>query len=221
MPGLTRRRTDIFNHFVVMLIAVNLQLVLVHGVSTAGFMRYYLGGAVLATLAIGIPPAAYGVWGWNTEGHVCFINRPDAELRRWDILAVQAWTASATLVAMLCTAAVLAKLVRMRRRLSTPDALQSAQLAAVAWRIALYPAVLCTCPRGPAAYGTHAQRSRRECRRGPDDGVAHVQRGPNQRDDLHPALQPDRAVRRRTPGARHRRDLCRVRRSTVVCRFAH
>jgi hypothetical protein len=147
MPGLTRRRTDIFNHFVVMLIAVNLQLVLVHGVSTAGFMRYYLGGAVLATLAIGIPPAAYGVWGWNTEGHVCFINRPDAELRRWDILAVQAWTASATLVAMLCTAAVLAKLVRMRRRLSTPDALQSAQLAAVAWRIALYPAVLCTSPR--------------------------------------------------------------------------
>jgi hypothetical protein len=185
MPGLTHRRTDIFNHFVVMLIAVNLQLVLVHGVSTAGFMRYYLGGAVLATLAIGIPPAAYGVWGWNTEGHVCFINRPDADLRRWDILAVQAWTASATLVAMVCTAAVLAKLVRMRRSLRrdgpAPDALQSAQLAAVAWRVALYPAVLCTSPAcGPAACRAHVERSRRERRRDPSDALAHVQRGSNQ-----------------------------------------
>jgi hypothetical protein len=179
-PKLTCRRADVFNHFVVMLIAVNLQLVLVHGISTAGFMRYYLGGAVLATVAIAIPPAVSGVWGWNTEGHVCFIARPDAELRRWDILAVQAWTATAVLVAMLCTAAVLAKLVRMRRRLRrdgpAPDALQSAQLAAVAWRIALYPAVLCTSPRVRARRvpRADAERSRRECRRDPDDDVAHV-----------------------------------------------
>jgi hypothetical protein len=134
-------------------IAVNLQLIVVHGVSTTGFIKYYVGGAWLVTAIIMAVSAANNVWGWEPKSQTCFMALSDPARRRfWNIASLHAWTLLSMTICLVCTACVLVRLLRTRAYIqqalvaSTQSSkVQMHQLNHVAWRICVYPAILSTC----------------------------------------------------------------------------
>ncbi|KAJ7266969.1 hypothetical protein B0H12DRAFT_141842 [Mycena haematopus] len=61
--------------------ALNLQLVLVHGVNGQKMERWYILGAILFTLACNIPPYAAGALGYWDVTRSCWYNSPDRKVR--------------------------------------------------------------------------------------------------------------------------------------------
>lgn len=114
------------------LIPINLQLALVHGIRTEGWVRYYLGGSLLAATLTAVPggtspsprpspalnpltcnPAVNNVWGWDPLSRICWIKTPDPRARNaWQVGAFYAWILLSMLVASLATGAVIVHLVR-------------------------------------------------------------------------------------------------------------
>jgi hypothetical protein len=131
-------------------IAVNLQLIVVHGISTTGFIKYYVGCAWLATTAIGTVSAVYHVWGWNPRSQICYMAISDPAQRRfWTVVSLQAWTLLSTTVCVICMASVLVRLLRTRAHLQQALATNTCtskvrinQFNRVAWRVCAYPAIL-------------------------------------------------------------------------------
>jgi hypothetical protein len=132
------------------LIAVNLQLVIVHSISTAGFFKFYLGGASLAAIFICMWPTIFRVWGWDPISHGCYMRIADPHQRlMWDLLGLRGWMLLATLICVICTTCVLVRLLRLRlfvKKAFGANSLQSQtqrdNLSCVAWRIVVYPAIL-------------------------------------------------------------------------------
>ncbi|KAJ7733026.1 hypothetical protein B0H16DRAFT_1769743 [Mycena metata] len=72
--------------------ALNLHLVLVHGVNGQSMEKYYVSGAVVMILACNIPPYAAGAFGYNETIHGCWFNSPEsAERLRWWIASMGLW----------------------------------------------------------------------------------------------------------------------------------
>ncbi|KAJ7778232.1 hypothetical protein B0H16DRAFT_1846311 [Mycena metata] len=65
--------------------ALNLELVLVHGVNGQSMEKYYISGAATMTLACTIPPYAAGALGYSYVTDTCWFNSPDnaVQLRWW------------------------------------------------------------------------------------------------------------------------------------------
>ncbi|KAJ7359338.1 hypothetical protein DFH08DRAFT_845836 [Mycena albidolilacea] len=64
--------------------ALNLQLVLVHGVNGQKMEKYYILGAILLTLACNVPPYAAGALGFWELNATCWFNSPDPAVQlRW------------------------------------------------------------------------------------------------------------------------------------------
>jgi hypothetical protein len=73
-------------------IALNLQLVIVHGVNGNAMEKYYLIGSTILSLALNIPPYALGQYGWNEENATCWYNTPSDAIRlRWVIGTLSFW----------------------------------------------------------------------------------------------------------------------------------
>lgn len=73
-------------------IALNLQLVIVHGVNGNHMEKWYLLGSTIMTLGLNIPPYALGQYGWNYENATCWYNTPDSALRlKWVIGTLSFW----------------------------------------------------------------------------------------------------------------------------------
>jgi uncharacterized membrane protein YhaH (DUF805 family) len=134
-----------------MLIAVNLQLVVVHNVSTAGRSIYYIMSAFLATMVIAIPPAVQGIWGWDTLTHACYITPVEIRQRLvWDLVAFHFWAIATVLVAFVSVTLVLRRLIDLRRRSQVANVAlssntshgQKLKFTRVVWRIVLYPLTL-------------------------------------------------------------------------------
>ncbi|KAJ7821325.1 hypothetical protein B0H14DRAFT_3875962 [Mycena olivaceomarginata] len=71
--------------------ALNLQLVLVHGVNGQQMEKYYILGAVLLTLACNVPPYAAGALGfWELNG-TCWYNSPDPAVQLQWFVGTQAF----------------------------------------------------------------------------------------------------------------------------------
>ncbi|KAJ7027389.1 hypothetical protein C8F04DRAFT_1103546 [Mycena alexandri] len=69
--------------------ALNLQLVLVHGVNGQRMEKYYISAAVIVTLACTIPPYAAGAFGYE-DG--CWYDSPDTIVRlRWYVASLGLW----------------------------------------------------------------------------------------------------------------------------------
>ncbi|KAJ7024638.1 hypothetical protein C8F04DRAFT_1400997 [Mycena alexandri] len=69
--------------------ALNLQLVLVHGVNGQRMEKYYLSAAAIMTLACTIPPYAAGAFGYEAG---CWFNSPDSVVRvRWWVGSLGLW----------------------------------------------------------------------------------------------------------------------------------
>ncbi|KAJ7029236.1 hypothetical protein C8F04DRAFT_1117038 [Mycena alexandri] len=66
-------------------VALNLQLVLVHGVNGQRMEKYYILAAVITSLASAIPPYAAGRFGYWAANETCWFNSPDpaVQLRWW------------------------------------------------------------------------------------------------------------------------------------------
>ncbi|TFK49559.1 hypothetical protein OE88DRAFT_1702317, partial [Heliocybe sulcata] len=141
-----------FIDFVIMLIPINLQLALVHGVRTEGFVRYYLIGSLVAAIITAIPGSIKNVWGWDPEALICWISVTDPQQRNaWEIGAFYAWILISMVVATVSTCIVLIHLLaytRSRnktfsRSMSTSTVSSNGQIVrSVAWRVTLYPIVL-------------------------------------------------------------------------------
>ncbi|KAJ7352092.1 hypothetical protein DFH08DRAFT_857929 [Mycena albidolilacea] len=64
--------------------ALNLQLVVVYRVNGQKMERYYIGGAILLTLACNVPPYAAGALGFWELNQTCWFNSPDPTVQlRW------------------------------------------------------------------------------------------------------------------------------------------
>ncbi|KAJ7500720.1 hypothetical protein B0H11DRAFT_2189159 [Mycena galericulata] len=73
--------------------ALNLQLVLVHGLNGQKIEKYYVMGMLILCAACNITPWAYGQTGWNDSTHMCWLNNPDpGAMLRWLIGTRVFWT---------------------------------------------------------------------------------------------------------------------------------
>ncbi|KAJ7359458.1 hypothetical protein DFH08DRAFT_952592 [Mycena albidolilacea] len=72
--------------------ALNLQLVLVHGVNGQKMEKYYVLGAVLLTLACNVPPYAVGAFGFWEFNQTCWFNSPTSTVQlRWFVGTQAFW----------------------------------------------------------------------------------------------------------------------------------
>ncbi|KAJ7733033.1 hypothetical protein B0H16DRAFT_1769753 [Mycena metata] len=72
--------------------ALNLHLVLVHGVNGQSMEKYYISGAFVITLACSIPPYAVGAFGYNEAIHGCWFNSLEVTDRlQWWIASIGLW----------------------------------------------------------------------------------------------------------------------------------
>lgn len=156
-----------------MLIPVNLQLALVHGIRTEGWMRYYLIGSFLAAVATAIPGgtpsytpfclivylilyfaplAVKDVWGWDPLSLICWISITDIRERNsWEVGSFYAWLITSMVIATFSTLVVIVHLARYAYRRDRKFSLtggtgssSGAIVRALSWRITLYPFILST-----------------------------------------------------------------------------
>ncbi|KAJ7021872.1 hypothetical protein C8F04DRAFT_1139610 [Mycena alexandri] len=72
--------------------ALNLQLVLVHGVNGQNMEKYYILGAVVLPLACAIPPYAAGAFGYWAVNDTCWYNSPNPAVQlRWWVGTLGLW----------------------------------------------------------------------------------------------------------------------------------
>ncbi|KAF7360284.1 hypothetical protein MVEN_00757800 [Mycena venus] len=72
--------------------ALNLQLVLVHGVNGQKMEKYYISGAILLTLACNVPPYAAGALGFWDFNETCWYNSPNPAVQlRWFVGTQAFW----------------------------------------------------------------------------------------------------------------------------------
>ncbi|KAK0221674.1 hypothetical protein IW262DRAFT_1459968 [Armillaria fumosa] len=72
--------------FLLFCIALNLQLVLVHGVRGQMMEKYYIIGSIAAAVAITVPPFATKQYGWDLINDACWYSSDDTAIRlRWQI----------------------------------------------------------------------------------------------------------------------------------------
>ncbi|KZT29637.1 hypothetical protein NEOLEDRAFT_1127362 [Neolentinus lepideus HHB14362 ss-1] len=141
-----------FIDFVVMLIPINLQLALVHGLHTEGFVRWYLLGSLFAAIITALPGSVKNVWGWDPEALICWISLTSQKERNaWEIGAFYAWILISMIVASISTCIVLIHLLTYTRgrrgifsmSINASSVSSNGKLVrSVAWRIILYPIVL-------------------------------------------------------------------------------
>ncbi|KZT27838.1 hypothetical protein NEOLEDRAFT_1088094 [Neolentinus lepideus HHB14362 ss-1] len=142
--------TSNFTNFVIMCMALNLQLVFIHGKNTQRWIKYYLGLSFLASLATALPGAIRNVWGWDPVTSICYLSVSDPRQRlAWQIGSSYFWMLLSSLVTLVSTLIVLGALIYhglQRRRSFTETQRGSSDYirvaCAVAWRIMLYPSII-------------------------------------------------------------------------------
>ncbi|KAJ7088799.1 hypothetical protein B0H15DRAFT_286586 [Mycena belliarum] len=78
--------TNLFSGGMFFCIALNLELVLVHGCNGKRLEKYYILGTLALSAICTIPPYAAGQFGWNELNQACWFNNPDQQaVVRWDI----------------------------------------------------------------------------------------------------------------------------------------
>ncbi|KAJ7029235.1 hypothetical protein C8F04DRAFT_1117024 [Mycena alexandri] len=139
-------------------VALNLELVLVHGVNGQSMEKYYVSGAVILTLACVIPAYAAGAIGYWAANETCWFNSPDSEVQlRWWIGTQGFWMLLMSAGEVVCFLIIVGFMI-MRQRLTSalstetftssmgPSTLSKPPIVAyrsIILRIGLYPLVSC------------------------------------------------------------------------------
>ncbi|KAF9260000.1 hypothetical protein L218DRAFT_947097 [Marasmius fiardii PR-910] len=152
-----------FSGFLLFCIALNLQLVIVHGMNGKRLEKFYLIGSALLALALVIPPYATHQYGWDPLVQDCwYTNDNRAQRIAWQVGTQVAWTFFTVIGELVCAMVVLIFLLRHNLRfrraftpmnLSTTHALYGTAPAPriikatrykwIIFRVALYPVVSC------------------------------------------------------------------------------
>ncbi|KIJ43540.1 hypothetical protein M422DRAFT_779753 [Sphaerobolus stellatus SS14] len=105
-----------FSTFFVTCIAINLQLVLVHGVNGRKMEKYYIIGTVILSIVLNVPTFALHQFGWDEESATCWYKNPDPNLRlRWIIGTQSFWISLSATIETICSCVILAWLYRFQR----------------------------------------------------------------------------------------------------------
>ncbi|KAF5376416.1 hypothetical protein D9615_008583 [Tricholomella constricta] len=97
-----------FATFFTTCIAINLQLVLVHGVNGQRLEKYYVLGTIILSLALNVPTMALHQFGWNELSATCWYSNADDKTRlRWIIGTQSFWISLAATIETICSSVVL------------------------------------------------------------------------------------------------------------------
>ncbi|KAF8139343.1 hypothetical protein K438DRAFT_1785761 [Mycena galopus ATCC 62051] len=152
-----------FSGFLLFSIALNLQLVVVHGKNGQRLEKYYLIGSTLLAFALVIPPYAAHQYGWDPLEKDCWYTNDDRSQRiAWQIATQTAWTFLTVIGELVCSINVLIFLFRHDLRLrkvftlatgsmshssrassNAPQIIKATRYKSVILRVALYPAFSC------------------------------------------------------------------------------
>ncbi|KAJ8089885.1 hypothetical protein PM082_018463 [Marasmius tenuissimus] len=149
-----------FSGFVTFSIALNLQLVVVHGMNGRRLEKYYLIGSAVLACALIIPPYAAHQYGWDPLEKDCwYTNHNRGERIAWRVGTQVAWTFFTVIGELICSVVVLAFLLshnlKFRRvftptttstiqdshttRSAAPRVIKATRYKSVIIRVALYP----------------------------------------------------------------------------------
>ncbi|KAF7326829.1 hypothetical protein MSAN_02495200 [Mycena sanguinolenta] len=107
------RLTLQFSGFMLFSIALNLQLVVVHGKNGQQLEKYYLIGSTLLAFALVIPPYAAHEYGWDPLEQDCWYTNDDRSQRiAWQVGTQTAWTFLTVIGELICSTKVLIFLFR-------------------------------------------------------------------------------------------------------------
>ncbi|ESK86570.1 hypothetical protein Moror_9798 [Moniliophthora roreri MCA 2997] len=144
--------------FLLFCIALNLQLVVVHGVNGQRMEKFYLVISALFTIVLVVPPYAAGQYGWDPLEQDCwYTNDNRTERIVWQVTTQMAWTALTVVGEVICSTVVLVFMlkhnVRTRRIFvptssfshasSAPQVLHANRYRNIILRVALYPTASC------------------------------------------------------------------------------
>ncbi|GLB42587.1 hypothetical protein LshimejAT787_1200360 [Lyophyllum shimeji] len=112
--------TLLFATFYTTSIAINLQLVLVHGINGKKMEKYYVIVTWILSCALCIPTYASGQYGWNEPTQTCWFSNSDDHARlRWLIATQSFWIALAAVIETICSCVVLYWLYRHQRAINS------------------------------------------------------------------------------------------------------
>ncbi|KAJ7593763.1 hypothetical protein C8J56DRAFT_420875 [Mycena floridula] len=105
-----------FSTFFTTCIAINLELVLVHGVNGKRMEKYYLIGTTILSLALNVPTFALHKFGWDDQSLTCWYkNSNDQDRLRWIIGTQSFWILLAATIETICSCIVLVWIYRFKR----------------------------------------------------------------------------------------------------------
>ncbi|KAF9254663.1 hypothetical protein L218DRAFT_885801, partial [Marasmius fiardii PR-910] len=148
-----------FSGFLLFTIALNLQLVVVHGMDGKRLEKFYLIGSAVLTLIVVIPPYAAHQYGWDHLESVCWYTNENRPQRiAWQIGTQVGWTFLTVVGELVCSVVVLTFLLRhnvmfAQTFLSTthashgaptaPRVIKATRYKSIIIRVALYPVASC------------------------------------------------------------------------------
>ncbi|KAF9026101.1 hypothetical protein BDZ89DRAFT_1161381 [Hymenopellis radicata] len=99
--------------FLLFCIALNLQLVLVHGVNGQAMEKWYYIGSVSAALAVTVPPFAAHQYGWDPLNSACWYTSSDVSQRlRWQVSTQIMWSLGSAVGEIIMFFTVLTYMIR-------------------------------------------------------------------------------------------------------------
>ncbi|KAK1215837.1 hypothetical protein PQX77_021538 [Marasmius sp. AFHP31] len=102
-----------FSGFLLFSIALNLQLVVVHGMNGKRLEKFYLIGSALLACALVIPPYAAHQYGWDPLVSDCwYTNANKGQRMAWQVGTQVGWTALTVIGELICSVVVLVFLLR-------------------------------------------------------------------------------------------------------------
>ncbi|KAJ7593762.1 hypothetical protein C8J56DRAFT_925113 [Mycena floridula] len=105
-----------FSTFFTTCIAINLELVLVHGVNGKRMEKYYLIGTTILSLVLNVPTFALHKFGWDDQSSTCWYkNSNDQDRLRWIVGTQSFWILLAATIETICSCIVLVWMYRFRR----------------------------------------------------------------------------------------------------------
>ncbi|KAL4256738.1 hypothetical protein AB1N83_011756 [Pleurotus pulmonarius] len=145
-----------FSSCLLFTIALNLQLVVVHGFNGQKLENYYLAVSTLISVVLTVPPYAAGQYGWDILEQVCWYTNPNKHDRLiWQLTTQMGWTAITVVGEVVCSTVVLVFMIKHHARSrrffvqtvseisSRPTLLHVNKHKHIILRIALYPAASC------------------------------------------------------------------------------
>ncbi|KAJ8095771.1 hypothetical protein PM082_022878 [Marasmius tenuissimus] len=102
-----------FSGFLLFSIALNLQLVVFHGIYGKRSEKFYIIGSAVLTCAVTIPPYAANQYGWDVLEQTCwYTNINKGQRIAWQVGSQVAWTFLTGIGEIICSVVVLAFLLR-------------------------------------------------------------------------------------------------------------